>query len=271
MRTFSVKNFERFQHYKDRAPPWIKLYNELLDDYDFGKLPDASKMHLIAIWLLASRSENKIPYDPVWVSRRINATDKVDLDLLARSGFILVDQPLKNVGQDASNVLAECLPRDRGEGETESICAKKVLKEKREDDFEDCFWPLYPRKKAKGDARLAWKKATEKASVETILEAVKRFAAKCAGKDENYTPYPASWLNGEHWQDADLQASEPLKLVNHGVYVKVGTPAWDAWEAHNGKSSPRDKYGVGWYFPSEYPPDTRETNVIHLPREVPFQ
>src|SRR5690606_19747530 len=33
----TVKNFERFQHYKDRNPPWIKLYNDLLDDYEFGR------------------------------------------------------------------------------------------------------------------------------------------------------------------------------------------------------------------------------------------
>lgn len=38
-----VKNFDRFQHYKDRTPPWIKLYNDLLDDYDFSCLPDAEK------------------------------------------------------------------------------------------------------------------------------------------------------------------------------------------------------------------------------------
>jgi hypothetical protein len=108
VKTFSVKNFERFQHYKDRAPPWIKLYNELLDDYEFGRLPDASKMHLIAIWLLASRSDNKIPYDAAWVARRINANTKVDLTLLACSGFIVVDQQVQGVEQDASNALAGC-------------------------------------------------------------------------------------------------------------------------------------------------------------------
>lgn len=117
MKTFSVKNFDKFQHYKDRAPPWIKLYNELLDDYEFGRLQDASKMHLIAIWLLASRSENKIPYDPEWIARRINATDMVDLDALARAGFIVVDQELHNAEQVASKPLAECLPRERVEGE----------------------------------------------------------------------------------------------------------------------------------------------------------
>ncbi|MES2253653.1 MAG: hypothetical protein V4559_01285 [Pseudomonadota bacterium] len=88
--TFSVRNFERFQHYKDRSPPWIKLYNELLDDYSFGLLPDASKLHLVAIWLLASRSNNRIPHDSNWIAKRISATETVDLELLHRAGFIEV-------------------------------------------------------------------------------------------------------------------------------------------------------------------------------------
>jgi hypothetical protein len=121
MRTFSVKNYSRFQHYKDRSPPWIKLYNELLDDYEFGLLPDATKMHLIAIWLLASRSENKIPFDPKWVGRRINANDPVDLATLVERGFILLDQQLQQPEQVASIAIAECLSREEGEGQVEDI------------------------------------------------------------------------------------------------------------------------------------------------------
>src|SRR5258708_502836 len=119
MTTFSVRNFEKFQHYKDRSPPWIKLYNELLDDYDFGKLPDASKMHLIAIWLLASRSDNKIPYDSVWIGRRINATEPINLNLLLEAGFIKLNQQIEEMGQIASTMLAKRLSREEREGETE--------------------------------------------------------------------------------------------------------------------------------------------------------
>lgn len=122
MRTFRVKNFEKFQHYKDRSPPWIKLYNELLDDYDFACLQDASKLHLILIWLLASRSGNHLPLDSEWIGRRISATQPVDLDALVNAGFILVDQALPSPEQVASRPLAKCLTRerDRAEGETES-------------------------------------------------------------------------------------------------------------------------------------------------------
>lgn len=137
MITFSVKNFEKFQHYKDRSPPWIKLYNELLDDYEFGRLQDASKLHLVLIWLLASRSENKLPYDPAWIGKRINASETVNLDALCAAGFIVTDQPLHNAEQDASDLLAKRLPREREEGETET--------EKRQRESRDAASAATPR------------------------------------------------------------------------------------------------------------------------------
>lgn len=166
MKTFSVKNFERFQHYKDRAPPWIKLYNELLDDYDFGALPDASKMHLIAIWLLASRSNNKIPHDPEWIARRINATAKVDLAVLERYGFIVINQEVQNTEQVASEVLADCkqnacLEKRREEGEKEYCTVAKATRTRQtyREDFEE-FWKSYPRTPtmSKVEAFKVWQK-----------------------------------------------------------------------------------------------------------------
>jgi len=85
---FSVTNFDSQQHYKDRGPTWIKLYNRLLDDYAFAMLPDACKWHLIGISLLASRHNNRIPSDPGWLVRQIGATSPVDLGEMERAGFI---------------------------------------------------------------------------------------------------------------------------------------------------------------------------------------
>lgn len=105
---FRVKNFERFQHYKDRNPVWIKFYNELLDDYEFGRLSDASKWHLCAIWLLASRYNNRVPLDSKWIQGRINATDKVDLNALEKAGFIeRITDDIPEEIQCRSNLLAE--------------------------------------------------------------------------------------------------------------------------------------------------------------------
>ncbi len=85
----AVVNFERFQHYKDRNPPWIKLHAALLDDYEFGRLQDASKMHLVGIWILASKTDNHVPADPEWITKRIGARTKVDLEVLISAGFLV--------------------------------------------------------------------------------------------------------------------------------------------------------------------------------------
>lgn len=115
MGTFSVKNFDKFQHYKDRSPPWIKLYNELLENYEFGRLPDELKGQLIGIWLLASRTENNLPLDPNWIASKINATCPVDLEKLLDTGFIV---PLGTVATTAQRIAtpAQLMAKSNGFG-----------------------------------------------------------------------------------------------------------------------------------------------------------
>ena len=88
MQFLCVKGWRQFQHYMKRNPPWIKVPNSLLDDSTFAALPDTAKAHLIAIWLLASRTENRFPADTDFISRRINATSPLDLELLISKGFL---------------------------------------------------------------------------------------------------------------------------------------------------------------------------------------
>jgi hypothetical protein len=51
------KDWRTFQHYKDRDPPWIKLHKKLLDNYEFSRLPVASRALAPMLWLLASEYE----------------------------------------------------------------------------------------------------------------------------------------------------------------------------------------------------------------------
>ncbi|KKL86564.1 hypothetical protein LCGC14_1943480 [marine sediment metagenome] len=92
MQKFRVKNWKRFQHYKNRTPPWIKFHNSTLDDYAFRALPDYAKAHLMCIWLLASRYQNDIPADPDFIREMIGAKSAVDLNILEQAGFIEIDQ-----------------------------------------------------------------------------------------------------------------------------------------------------------------------------------
>lgn len=106
MKYLSVKNIEKFQHYKERRPPWIKLYQEVLEDYAFTRLQDASKAHLMAIWLLASRTENKIPLDLEWIAQSIHATEPVNIDALVSAGFLAISDDGTSEQEPASKPLA---------------------------------------------------------------------------------------------------------------------------------------------------------------------
>jgi hypothetical protein len=83
-----VKNWSQFQHYKDRNPLWIKLYISLLDDYEFARLSDAQRGHLILIWTLASKTDGILPNDAKWIGLRIGAKGKVGLSDFVSMGWL---------------------------------------------------------------------------------------------------------------------------------------------------------------------------------------
>ena len=85
-----IDQWDEKQHYKDRDPPWIKLYNRLLDNHRWGRLPDASKGHYTGLLMLASRNANEIPLDVDWIANRIAAREPLDLRPLVSAGLISV-------------------------------------------------------------------------------------------------------------------------------------------------------------------------------------
>jgi hypothetical protein len=99
VRYLRVKNWAEFQHYKDRNPPWIKLHRALLDDYEFSRLQDASKAHLVLIWLFASQKDGAIPEDPAFLKKKLGLKQEPNLKLFIDHGLLIVEQ-------DASRVLA---------------------------------------------------------------------------------------------------------------------------------------------------------------------
>jgi uncharacterized phage protein (TIGR02220 family) len=56
-----IKDWEKFQHYKDRDPHWVKLYRKLLDDIEWHKLSGDDAKTLVMLWLLASEELGDLP------------------------------------------------------------------------------------------------------------------------------------------------------------------------------------------------------------------
>ena len=101
MEYLTVPNFEKYQHYKERRPPWIKLYWSYLCSPNVYPLSDVCKFHVVAIMSLASQYDNRIPFNKGWIAHAIHANSRINWDAILTSGLIVCVQ-------DASAPLAGC-------------------------------------------------------------------------------------------------------------------------------------------------------------------
>jgi len=114
---YRIKNWDKFQHYKTGrgAPPWIKLYRDLLNDREwFSLAPEAAKF-LISCWLLAAENDGCLPdIDTLAFRLRLASKETVKLLSLCNSWII----------NDDSTLLAEryqvATPETETETETET-------------------------------------------------------------------------------------------------------------------------------------------------------
>ena len=97
MEYLKVKNWTKFQHYKLRNPPWIKLHRSLVADYSFTQLSDTDKAHLILIWLEASNNDGAVPNDPDFLRRRLGTKRNPNLKLFINQGWLLESASTKRL------------------------------------------------------------------------------------------------------------------------------------------------------------------------------
>lgn len=125
------KNWDNFQHYKHRSPPWIKLHRNLLDDMQYQRLPVASKAIAPMLWLLASESNDGVIHrTPEEIAFRLRMTEKEVFSAikpLIDNGFFIED----------SNMLAECLQDATTEREKSRVRVEKEREKEKEIDTPD--------------------------------------------------------------------------------------------------------------------------------------
>lgn len=102
-----IVKWDDFQHYRDRNPPWIKLYNSLLDDHEIMSQPVRVRWVAVGLLLLASRTDNKIPANPAYLRNRLWLDDTPDLSPLFECGFI---QPYSGDGRADNEWASRYVP-----------------------------------------------------------------------------------------------------------------------------------------------------------------
>jgi hypothetical protein len=81
----------------------------------------------------------------------------------------------------------------------------------------DKFWNYYPKKVAKADALKAWKQATKRKTADELIELAKAYSESKL-PDQQYIPYPASWLNKELYDTVQVQENKPLQKLKIGKW-----------------------------------------------------
>jgi hypothetical protein len=129
--TITPKDWGTFQHYKTRSPPWIKLHRRLLDNFDFARLPVASRALAPMLWILASEYEGgRITATLEEMAFRFRTSvDELSSALtpLIDRGFFIASGSLAVRKQCASGSQATSLSRDRGETEGEAYPSEDSL------------------------------------------------------------------------------------------------------------------------------------------------
>lgn len=121
---YKIRNWSKYQHYKDRNPPWIKLHFELLASEDWVALSDASRVLAIASMLIASRNDGYVPSDPKYLKRVAYLNSIPDFTELLGCGFLLLDDDASKTLADAS-VSVSVSVSEGGVGETKRGIGEK--------------------------------------------------------------------------------------------------------------------------------------------------
>jgi hypothetical protein len=117
-----IKNWTKFQHFKDRRPPWVKLYRDILDDIEWHELDPLAAKVLVMLWLIASEDEGRIP-DTKTLAFRLRLTEVKTKEVVIKLSHWLE--------QDDINVISDVYQHDPLETERETETETKKDKNKR--------------------------------------------------------------------------------------------------------------------------------------------
>lgn len=117
MAYYRIKNWEKYQHYKDRSPPWIKLHRDLLTSETWVSLDNDGRVLAIACMMIASATENKIPAKKGYIRRAAYLDNDPDFQPLIEADFVEYIEENTNVASapqaDASKKQADARPEER--------------------------------------------------------------------------------------------------------------------------------------------------------------
>lgn len=187
-----VRNWDKFQPtMKDRNVIWIKLYRQILEDYEWHNLSSDSKATLIEILLLASENNGQLPEIHKIAFRLRKTEDFINKQISLLSHWLQLD----------NNLITTC---------EQDVALEKSREEKSKDVRFDDFWNslLSKRRVNKKGCLEKWKKQGLDDEADKIINWVRTMNLSKEWK-EGFNPSPEVIINQRRWEDGVAELSKP--------------------------------------------------------------
>ena len=139
--------------------------------------------------------------DETWFHSRIdsdlNSIDEL-LESRSRAGIRSGEARRNKCSTSVQQVLNKTRTQ-REQNTNNKIIKDKIIKDTSISSTFNQFWEVYPRHQGRKPAEASFVRALKAASLETILNGARRYAA--ASREPQFTLLPATWLNQERWND----------------------------------------------------------------------
>ncbi len=219
-----IKNWKKFQHFKDRRPPWIKLHKEVLEQRDINLISDKCFRVLIGLWLIASDDpelDGNLP-DVEDIAFKLRMDKSSIIKCLDGLSQFLIQDDINSISNQYQVVPPE---KRREEIETEAKTASIKKPSPYSEDFLT-FWKAFNYPKGKAEAWSTWKKSGINAdNFNEVISGAKATAkARPTLVARGQTPKMAQgWLSGLRWEDEDVDVDVKVKQSREELINKYGT------------------------------------------------
>ena len=141
MKIITIPNLDKYQHYKESKPVWIKLYCDILQDEKFLRLTDRERWYYIGLLVICVKNMNVVPLAPCRLASRLSLVSKnINKSLLKMRdlGLICIKEVPNDYIRNLDKLYTKNMPIRREEKRREKKRnfhipfkeAKDIIKEK---------------------------------------------------------------------------------------------------------------------------------------------
>lgn len=209
MLIYRIKSWEKFQHFKDRRPPWVKLYRDVLDDMEWHELDPSAAKILVMLWLIASEDDGRLP-DSKKLAFRLRTSERDVIEAISQLSHWVEQVDITcdiTTGDEtiSARYQDDGLEKRREERETEEETEAKpkpaASKRPRKTTLPNDF--------SVSDRVRAWATQKGHSNLEGHLES---FRAKATAKGYEYADWDSAFMEAirENW----AKLSPPVAHIN---------------------------------------------------------